>query len=137
MADEFLRCYEQQNLGIPAETALRELASRIDIMELRIFVVALIVQRRSGGNLADLLVKLGTLMRKRMAMRSRVRALTGEGRMQAAVLMALPPLAFVAIWFLNPQHTQVLLNHAGMLYTAGASQIVGALCIWRIVNFNY
>jgi tight adherence protein B len=137
LSDEFARCYEQQNLGIPVDVALRSLARRIDVMELQIFVVALIVQRRSGGNLAELLSKLAGMMRKRLALRERVAALTGEGRMQAWVLIALPPMAFAAIWFVNPQHTQVLLNHAWLLYTALVSQAIGAAAIWKIVNFEY
>jgi tight adherence protein B len=137
LSDEFARCYEQQNLGIPVDVALRGLARRIDVMELQIFVVALIVQRRSGGNLADLLSKLAGMMRKRLALRDRVAALTGEGRMQARVLIALPPLAFAAIWFVNPHHTQVLLDHAWLLYAALLSQAIGAAAIWKIVNFEY
>ncbi len=137
VASEFARCYEQQNLGVPVDIALRSLAGRIDIMELRIFVIALIVQHRAGGNLAELLIKLARVMRKRITLKGRVRALTGEGRMQAWVLIALPIVAFVALWFLNPQHTAVLLQHRNLLYAAVAAQAIGAALIWKIVNFEY
>ena len=89
LADEFRRCYDEQNLGMSRETALRNLASRAGIMELRIFVVALLMQSRSGGNLTELLANLSMLVRKRDQIAAKSQSLTGEGRVQAAVLIVL------------------------------------------------
>ncbi len=57
--------------------------------------------------------------------------------MQATVLMALPPLAFIAIWFVNPSHARTLLDNAWLLHVAAGAQAVGAAAIWKIVNFEY
>jgi tight adherence protein B len=134
---EFANCYEQQQLGVAHDEALRSMALRCGVMELQIFTVALIVQRRSGGNLAELLSKMAVMMRKRVWLHGRVLALTGEGRMQAMVLIAMPPLVFAALWFLNRDQAQVLLDHPRLLYGALISQAIGAFFIQRIVNFEF
>jgi tight adherence protein B len=93
ISHEFRCCYEEQNLGIPFETALRNLAQRTGIIELQILVVALLVHGRCGGNLVELLQTLSTMVRKRQMMEGKIKSLTSEGRMQAIVLMVLPVAA--------------------------------------------
>lgn len=73
-------------------------------MELQIFVVAVLVQAKSGGDLAELLDNLATMVRKRLKLKDRIRALTGEGRMQAIVLIVLPVVAFAGVMFLAPDN---------------------------------
>jgi tight adherence protein B len=136
IAEEFSYCYEQQHLGVSQEVALRDLARRTGIMELQIFVVALIVNSRSGGNLAELLAKLATLLRKRATMQSRIRAMTGEGRLQAAVLIALPFLVFLGIYFLNRSYAEILLSRPLILSGCGVSQLLGAICIRYIIRID-
>ncbi len=92
------------------------------MIELQIFAVALIVQRKSGGNLVELLSKMAVMMRKRFWLQGRVQALTGEGRMQAMVLIAMPPLVFAALWLMNRDQAQILLDHPRLLYGAMISQ---------------
>lgn len=135
--DEFRRCYEEQNLGMPHETALRNLAARTGVMELRIFVVALLVQSRSGGDLVELLSNLSSMVRKRIKLQQRVKALTGEGRMQAAVLIGLPFVAFFGIWIVAPDYAAILLKHPSLLLASAAAQFVGAIWIRRIVSFEF
>jgi len=135
--DEFAYCYEQQNLGISQDVALRELARRTGVMELQMFVVAMIVQRRSGGNLIELLDNLASIVRKRLKLRGRVRALTAEGRLQALVLICLPTAALAALFFLNRSYAQVLLDRPALLGGTLTAQAVGALWIRRIINFDY
>jgi tight adherence protein B len=137
ISTEFARCYEQQNLGVSRESALRQLAKRTGIMELQIFVVALLVQSRSGGDLVELLDNLAEMVRKRLKLKDRVRALTGEGRMQAFILTLLPFAAFVALAALFPDYVQSLWERPWLLAGAAAAEVVGVLWVRRIVDFEY
>jgi tight adherence protein B len=137
LAEEFARCHEQQNLGLPYEVALRELARRTGVVELQMFVVALLVQRKCGGSPVELLGNLALVMRKRLGLRGKVRALTGEGRMQALVLLLLPVGMFIAIWFIDPTYAGVLWERPKLLAGALFAELVGAVWIRRIVNFDF
>lgn len=137
IAEEFTYCYEQQHLGISQEVALRDLARRTNIMELQMFVVAMIVQARTGGNLAELLAKLAAILRKRANIQNRVKALTGEGRMQAAVLIALPFAIFIALYVLNREYAQILLDRPLLLLGCCASQAIGAVCIHKMIQIDF
>jgi tight adherence protein B len=134
---EFSHCYEQQNLGRSPDLALRDLARRTGVMELQMFVVALLVQRQSGGNMAELLNNLSGVVRKRIRLKGRVKALTGEGRMQAVVLTILPLAVFAAMLSLNRPYTQTLLDRPQVLGGIVICQVVGALWIRHIVNVDY
>jgi tight adherence protein B len=137
ISTEFALCYEQQNLGMSRESALRKLAKRAGIMELQIFVVAILVQAKSGGDLVELLDNLASMIRKRLKLKDRVRALTGEGRMQALVLMILPVAGLLGIMILSPEYAKDLLDRPWLLAATAAAQAVGAFWIRRIVNFEY
>ncbi len=99
IADEFGRVFEEQNLGIPIEMSLRGMADRIPAMDVRFFVIAVIIQRSTGGDLAEVLDKIGKLIRQRFELFGHVKALTAEGRLSGVVLLALPPglLGFLSI----------------------------------------
>ncbi|WP_425613997.1 type II secretion system F family protein [Anatilimnocola sp. NA78] len=135
--DEFAFCYEQQHLGIAPEVALRDLARRSGVMELQIFVVAMVVHLRVGGNLSELLTKLSAILRKRAYILGRVRALTGEGRLQAVVLTALPMVVFAALYILNREYAQVLLDRPWLLAGCLGSQGIGGVCIHRLMQIDY
>jgi tight adherence protein B len=135
--EEFALCYEQQELGMWRELAFRKLAERNQVMELRIFVVALLVQNRSGGDLVELLDNLSKMVSKRLRLRDRIKALTAEGRMQALVLVVLPFVALGAIVLFSPEYAETLLERPRLLVATGVSQGIGALLIRRIVNFEY
>ncbi|MFN3153126.1 type II secretion system F family protein [Bremerella sp.] len=137
LSEEFNYFYEQQHLGVPPEVALRDMARRVNVMELRIFTIALIVHKRAGGNLAELLQQLSELVRKRVKMKRRIKSLTGEGRMQAAVLIAMPTIVVVIMSLIAPQYISVLLERHDILAGCVFSQLLGAFCIYRIVNFSY
>ena len=136
VSEEFARCAEQQNLGVSRESALKQLAIRANVMELQIFVVALLVQARSGGDLVELLDNLSTIVRKRLRMWERVRALTSEGRMQARVLMILPVAALAAVLLLAPDYAAPLLQRPELLLGSAFLQVLGMMWIRRIVNFE-
>lgn len=137
ISDEFALCYEQQNLGVPQDVALRDLARRSGIMELQIFVVSLLVQRKSGGNLVELLSNLSSTIRKRIKVQAKVKSLTSEGRLQAAVLIVLPLLVLVAVFFINRDYVQVLFDHSNLLVGMLIAQAIGAAWIRKIVNVEY
>jgi tight adherence protein B len=139
IAIEFGRVFEEQNLGIPLDDALRSMIDRMPNLDLKFFVTAVVLQRQTGGDLAEILDKIGYLIRERFKIWGQVQALTGEGRLSGIVLLALPPLLFLAVYYLNPEYCMVLFRDPlGMKMLAGAVflQIVGALVIKKIVNIK-
>jgi tight adherence protein B len=136
IAEEFAFCYEQQNLGLSPEAAMRDLARRSGLLELKIFVMAVMIHRQTGGNMSELLDKLGKVIRERVRIRGAIRSLTAEGMMQAYVLLALPPGMFLLIWAMNPEYAGVLFVHYYLLVGAGVMMLVGAICMRKIVSFD-
>lgn len=137
VAGEFSYCYEQQNLGLSPEIAMRDLAHRTGLLEIKIFVTAMLVQQQTGGNLAELLDKLSAIIRQRYRLRGQIKALTAEGRMQAMVLLALPVAAFFMMFFFNPNYEGELFKHPSLIATTLVFEGIGALWIRKIVNFDY
>ncbi len=137
ISEEFTHCHQQQILGRPPDLALRDLARRTGVIELQMFVVALLIQRRSGGNLVELLNNLSGVVRSRIRLKGKVKALTGEGRLQALVLIMLPIGVFLALLILNRPYVQLLLNRPAVLGAIVVCQAMGALWIHRIINFDY
>jgi tight adherence protein B len=137
VAAEFALCYEQQNLGLTLEAALRDLAHRTGLLEVKIFVLALLVQQQTGGNLAELLDKLSTIIRERFQIHGQIRALTAEGRTQAAVLLILPIIMFGVVMFFNPEYGSMLLERPEILIGCLVSEGVGAIWIRQIINFDF
>jgi tight adherence protein B len=134
---EFSYCFEQQNLGLPPEVALRDLARRTGLLEIRIFVLALLVQQQTGGNLAELLERLATVIRSRFRTRSKIRALTAEGRFQAIILLALPFVMFGILLAVAPGYVMVLFAYPWWLVGMVVFEVLGALWIRKIVNFDF
>jgi tight adherence protein B len=134
IAEEFSFCYEQQNLGLSAEAAMRDLARRTGLLELKIFVMAVSIHRQTGGNMSELLDKLGTVIRERAKIRGTIAAITAEGMMQAYVLLGLPPAIMALMWVMNPDYVGLLFVHYWLLIVAGSSMVFGALWMRKIVN---
>ena len=136
---EFHRCYEAQNLGVPLEEALEDMTERVPNLDLRFFVTAIVLQRQTGGDLAEILDKIGSLIRERFKIWGQIQALTGEGRLSGIVLLALPPALFVVMYYLNPDYCSVLftdpMGHK-MLAGAVVMQILGALVIKKIISIK-
>lgn len=136
IAQEFGRVFYEQNLGVPIELSLRTMADRVPAMDVRFLVTAIVIQRGTGGDLAEVLDKIGKLIRQRYELFGHVKALTAEGRLSGIVLLALPPglLAFLA--FSNPAYVGPLFSTSSgtkMLALTAALQVVGALSIKKIV----
>lgn len=137
IASEFAYCFEQQNLGLSPEIALRDLARRTGLLEIKIFVTALLVQQQTGGNLAELLEKLSGVVRERFKTQGKIRALTAEGRIQGLVLLFLPVGMFLIMLVLNREFSEVLLDYPYLLLGMAVSEGIGALWIRKIVNFDF
>ena len=139
ISTEFERCYEAQNLGVTLEDAIEEMTNRVPNLDLRFFATAVILQRQTGGDLAEILDKIGHLVRERFKIWGQIQALTGEGRLSGIVLLALPPGLFVVMYYLNPGYSMTLftdpMGHQ-MLVGAVILQILGALVIRKIINIK-
>ena len=139
IAGEFARVFHEQNLGIKVEEALLNMADRVDQMDVRFFVTAVLIQRQTGGDLAEVLDKIGKVIRDRIQLFGTVQALTAEGRLSGWVLLALPVVVFFVSLVLNPEYSSVLLNtDTGrmMLGTAIAMDLMGLAMIKKIVNIK-
>jgi tight adherence protein B len=101
------------------------------------FVAALLVQQRSGGNLVELLENLSGVIRKRLLLQGKLKALTSEGRTQAAVLIVLPLLMFLAMYCLNRSYAQVLLDRPWLLFFTAASALTGTIWIMKLIKIDY
>jgi tight adherence protein B len=134
---EFGYSYEQQNLGLAPEVALRDLAKRTGLMEMKIFVLAVLVHRQAGGNLTELLDNIANIVRQRFKMRREIKSLTGEGRMQAIVLLSLPIVVWLGLFFITRDYALALVEHTSLLVATLMSMLVGTLWIRRIVNFDF
>ena len=139
IAKEFHRVFEEQNLGVPLEEALDNLTERIPNLDLRFFATAVVLQRQTGGDLAEILDKIGYLIRERFKIWGQVQALTGEGRLSGIVLLALPPVLFLAVYRLNPDYVVPLFTEPmGRKMLAGAIilQLIGAVVIKKIISIK-
>jgi tight adherence protein B len=139
LGKEFGRVFEEQNLGVPVEESLVALAERIPNLDLKFFSTAVILQRQTGGDLAEILDKIGSLVRERFKIWGQIQALTGEGRLSGVVLLGLPVVLFMVAYKLNPDYLTVLFTDPmgkRMLIGAVILQIIGALVIRKIVNIR-
>ena len=102
LGPEFARFYEEQRLGMEVRTALISLQDRVNSLDLRMFVTAILIQRETGGNLSEVLGKIASLMRERSALKGEIRTLTAESKLSARILGALPFVVFGAVNVLNP-----------------------------------
>ncbi len=136
IADEFGRVFEEQNLGVPLEVSLRGMAERVPAMDVRFLVTAIVIQRATGGDLAEVLDKIGRLIRQRYEMMGHVKSLTAEGRLSGVVLLALPPGLVAFLCFSNYGYISTLFETpigTKMLAITAVLQVLGALAIRKIV----
>jgi tight adherence protein B len=139
VAAEFRTTFEQQNLGLPLRDALGNLAVRVPLPDVRIFVSALQIQRESGGNLAEILDNLAMVIRERFKLLRQVRVYTSEGRLSLFVLSAMPPIAAVAFFLIKPGYMMRLFTDPlgqKMVFAAIIGQVIGYLIIKKIVTLK-
>jgi tight adherence protein B len=136
---EFMRTFEEQNLGKPMEQALEDMTKRVPNLDLKFFATAIVLQRQTGGDLAEILDKIGYLIRERFKIWGQVQALTGEGRLSGIVLLALPPALFAVVYRMNPDYLMLLFTDdlgKKMLVGGIVSQLLGAIAIRKIVSIR-
>lgn len=139
LSTEFSRTFDEQNLGISLDEALEQMTKRVPNLDLRFFATAVILQRQTGGDLAEILDKIGRLIRERFKLAGQIQALTGEGRLSGVVLLALPPTLFLVMLYINYDYAMVLFrDDTGKKLMAGALalQLVGALVIRKIITIK-
>ena len=136
---EFRKTFDQQNFGLPMRDALNEMAARIAILDVRFFVTAVLIQRDTGGNLAEILDNLAHVVRERFKIRRQVRVHTAHGRFTGYVLLALPAALAIALSFINPEHMQLLFRERmgqTMLMGALVMQVVGLVWIRQVIKIE-
>jgi tight adherence protein B len=139
LAGEFRRTFDEQNLGLPLDVALEKLAARMPLLDVQFFVSAVLLQKRTGGNLAEVLDKLAYLIRERFKLRGRIRAISAHGRMTGTALSLIPGAVAVMMFYVNPQYVMFFVHDPTghwMMGGAIALQIAGYAVIKKIVSIE-
>ena len=139
ISKEFGRVYEEQNLGIPLEEALRGMCERIPSLDLKFFVTSVAIQRQTGGDLAEILDRIGYVIRERFKILGQVKALTAEGRLSGIVLIALPIFLFFLMLWMKPDYIELLWKDPmGVKMSVGAIVLmfIGSYSIKKIVDIK-
>jgi tight adherence protein B len=136
---EFRVCFDEQNYGLELKTALENLTNRVPVQDLRIVVTGILIQKESGGNLAEVLEKAADVIRERFRLKRQVMTHTAQGRLTGIILTLLPVVLGCALYFVNPQMMSLLWTREigiKLLYAAGGMIVVGGLIIRKIVNMD-
>ena len=139
IATEFRKAYEEQNLGLSIKLALENLTQRIPLLDLRMCVTAVLIQRETGGNLSEILEKVSHTIRERFRIMGDLKTLTTSSRMSAWLLCGLPIFVALAVTVMNPDYMSVLWkDHRGHYLIAAAMfmQISGMLIVRKILNIK-
>lgn len=137
MAGEFRKTYDQQNLGMSLRDALEALSVRIPLPDVHVFVTALVIQRESGGNLAEIIDNLSRVMRDRFKLFQQMKVFTAQGRMSLLILMLIAPAMALAMYIVNPGYIGILFTDPlgqKALLMAVIFQILGFLVIRKIIE---
>lgn len=136
---EFRICFDEQNYGLDLRTAMNNMLTRVPLQDLRIVVTAILIQKESGGNLAEVLDKTASLIRDRYRLKRQVGVHTAQGRLTGWILTFLPIVLGLALYFVNPDAMSLLWKRSigiKLLYTSAALTILGGLTIRKIVNMD-
>jgi len=139
VSSEFRRTFEEHNLGLPIEVALQKLAKRVPSLDVHFFVSAVLLQKRTGGNLAEILDKLAYVIRERFKLRGRIRAVSAHGKMTATALSCIPIAVAVLMFYTNPEYVKFFFeDDVGniMLGTGVALQLIGYVIMQQIVKIE-
>jgi tight adherence protein B len=139
IATEFSKTYEEQNLGLSLKLALENLTQRIPLLDLRLCVTAILIQRETGGNLAEILEKVAQTIRERFRIMEDLKTLTTSSRMSAWILCGLPIFVAGVVTFMNPDYMSVLWKDPrghNLIAIALGLQITGMLVIRKILNIK-
>jgi tight adherence protein B len=136
---EFRICFDEQNYGLELKTAMNNLATRVPLQDLKIVITAILIQKESGGNLAEVFDKAAYVLRERFRLKRQVRVHTAQGRITGWILSFLPLVLGVALYLINPESMSLLWTRAigiKLLYASATMTIIGALIIRKIVNMD-
>lgn len=139
LGGEFKTCFEEQNYGLELKTALDNLTTRIPLQDLRMVATAIIIQRESGGNLAEVLDKTSFLTRERFRVKREIKTHTAQGRLTGWILTFLPVALGLAMYVLNPQFMSILWHRdigIKLMWIAAGLIVFGGFVINRIVNID-
>jgi tight adherence protein B len=139
ISTEFQRTFEEQRFGLPFDDAIIAMADRVQLIDVRILVTAILIQREVGGNLAEVLDNLATVIRARFTIRRQLRVYTAQGRFSGYTLAVLPIIVGFVIYALNPSYMTLLFTHPIgklLVFLAVVMQIVGFLWIRKIINIE-
>jgi len=137
LGPEFSRFYEEQRLGMEVRTALLALQGRIDSLDLKMFVTAVLIQRETGGNLSEVLGNIGTLMRERAALKADIETLTAESKLSARILSLLPVIVFILVNVISRDFmAPMLASQTGIAVLVGAAFSV-MLGYWSMMKIAY
>lgn len=139
LSGEFRTTHQEINYGVPLNEALYNLADRIPLTDLRYLVIAVVIQRESGGNLAEILGSISYIIRERLKLIGKVRVLSAEGRMSAWILGLLPFCVMAFMMVVNPQYVRTLwVDPTGvqMLWLSAGMMLVGVLWIRRVIRIR-
>jgi tight adherence protein B len=139
VSGEFRRTFEEHNLGLPIEVALQKLSKRVPSLDVHFFVSAVLLQKRTGGNLAEILDKLAYVIRERFKLRGRIRAVSAHGKMTATALSLIPVAVAVLMFYTNPEYVKFFFtDDVGqiMLGSAVALQLIGYGIMQKIVKIE-
>jgi tight adherence protein B len=139
LAGEFRRTFDEQNLGLPLENALQNLAKRVPLLEVHFFVSAVLLQKRTGGNLSELLDKLAQIIRERFKLRGRIKAISAHGRITATTLSVIPIGVAFLMFYTNREYVEFFVKDPVGNQMAGVAiffQLVGYLIMKKIVSIE-
>ena len=139
LAGEFRTAFEEQNFGLPLRDALLNLAERVPLIDVQFFVTALLIQKETGGNLAEILDGLAKVIRDRFRIYRDVQVRTAQGRLTAGILIALPIIMMILLTAINPSYMSILFTDPKgplVILIAAVLQVIGSAILWKIINFE-
>ena len=139
VASEFRRVFEEQNFGLPLREAMLNLADRVPIPDVQFLVTAILVQKETGGNLAEVLDKAAVVIRERFRLRGQLRVYTAQGRLTGWILAGLPFIMFVLLNIVNPNYERVLLTDPvgqKLIYIGIGLMVLGGWVIRRVIDIK-
>jgi tight adherence protein B len=137
---EFRMLFDEQNFGLTLPDAMRNFAKRVPLLDARFFVTAVLTQRESGGNLAEVLDNLASVIRERFKVKRQVQVISAHGRITGVVLSALPPCLAAVIMVISPSHLQILAHDPlgqKMIVAAIVMQVLGTIIIRKLCDIEY
>ena len=136
---EFRTCFEEQNYGLELKTAIDNMINRVPLQDLRITATAIMIQKESGGNLAEVLDKTSHVIRERFRLKRQIATHTAQGRLTGWILTLLPVVLAIALYFVNPKMMSILWTTKigiKLLWAASIMIVIGGLIIRKIVNMD-